>query len=125
MSWKAVMEEPIIAVAEGEYEGTVVDVRFVDGPHGEMVRIDFMLSGEEEYEGRQVSGVASRRLSENTKLGRWIAAIFGRTPAVGEEVTAQALLHKDCRVVVKHKTNPDGKTFANVVEVMPVTEIQV
>jgi hypothetical protein len=118
MTWKAVVEEPIAVVPEGEYDATPVDVRLVEGPHGEMVKIDFMLSGDDDCEGRQVSGVASRRLSENTKLGRWVAAILGRVPKVGEEVTAQALLHKDCRVVVKHKTNADGKVFANVVEVI-------
>lgn len=119
MTWNAVVEEPIAVVPEGAYDATPVDVRLIDGPHGEMVKIDFMLSGDEDCEGRQVSGVASRRLSENTKLGRWIAAILGRVPEVGEDVKAQDLLHKECRVVVKHKTSPDGKTFANVADVQP------
>ena len=116
MTWKAIMEEPIVAVPEGEYAATPVDVRLSEGPHGEMVKIDFMLSGDDECDGRQVSGVASRRLSENTKLGRWVSAILGRVPEVGEEVKAQDLLHKDCRVVVKHRTNGEGQVLANVVE---------
>jgi hypothetical protein len=124
MSWKAVVEEPITAVPEGEYDAVPVDARLVEGPHGEMVRIDFMLAGDDDYDGRQVSGIASKRLSENTKLGRWVSAILGRTPEVGEELSAQALLHKECRVVVKHKTNTDRKVFANVVQVLPVTEGQ-
>ena len=118
MSWKATMEEPVIAVPENEYAATIIDVRLVQGPHGEMVKVDFMLGGDDEYDGRQVSGVASRRLSENTKLGRWVSAILGRTPEVGDEVRAQDLLHKDCRVVVKHRANDDGQVFANVVEVL-------
>lgn len=116
MTWKATMEEPVVAVPEGEYHATPVDVRLAEGPHGEMVKIDFMLSGDDECDGRQVSGVASRRLSENTKLGRWVSAILGRVPEVGEEVKAQDLLHKDCRVVVKHRTNGEGQVLANVVE---------
>ena len=118
MTWNAAMEEPIVAVPEGEYAATPIDIRLIEGPHGEMVKIEFMLSGDDECEGRQVNGVASRRLSENTKLGRWVSAILGRVPEVGEEVKAQDLLHKDCRVIVKHRTNGEGQVFANVVEVM-------
>lgn len=121
MGWKAVMEEPIVAVPEGEYEAAVVDLRFVDGPHGEMVRIDFMLSGDDECDGRQVSGVASKRMSENTKLGRWVAAILGRVPEVGEEIAVKDLLNKECRVIVKHKANVDGTVFANVAQVLSAT----
>jgi hypothetical protein len=122
MTWQATMEEPVVAVAEGEYEAAPIDIRLVEGPHGEMVKIDFMLSGDGESEGRQVSGVASRRLSENTKLGRWVSAILGRVPEAGEEVKAGDLLHKDCRVVVKHKANADGQVFANVAQVLSLQE---
>lgn len=118
MSWKAVVEEPLAAVPEGEYDATPVDARVMEGVHGEMVKIDFMLSGEDEFEGRQVSGIASKRLSENTKLGQWVTAILGRVPEVGQEVKGQDLLHKNCRVVVKHRANTDGKVFANVVDVL-------
>ena len=118
MTWKAMMEEPVVAVPEDEYDATPVDVRLVEGPHGEMVKIDFMLSGDDDCDGRQVSGVASRRLSENTKLGRWICAILGRVPEVGEKVKSDDLLHRDCRVIVKHRTNGEGQVFANVVEVL-------
>lgn len=119
MAWKATVEEPITVVLEGEYDAVPFDVRLVAGPHGEMVKIDFMLAGDHEYDGRQVSGVANKRLSENTKLGRWVSAIIGRVPVVGEEIMAEALLHKECRVIVKHKTNSDGTIFANVVQVLP------
>jgi len=119
MAWKATVEEPITVVLEGEYDAVPIDVRLIAGPHGEMVKMDFMLTGEHEYEGRQVSGVANKRLSENTKLGRWVSAILGRTPPVGEDVMAEALLHQECRVVVKHKSNTDGTVFANVVQVLP------
>ena len=118
MTWKATMEEPVVAVPEGEYDATPVDVRLTEGPHGEMVKIDFLLSGDDDCDGRQVSGIASRRMCENTKFGRWVAAILGRVPEVGEEVKAEDLLHKECRVVVKHRANADGRLFANVVEVM-------
>jgi hypothetical protein len=118
MGWKATVEEAAAVAAEGEYDAEVLTVRDMDGQHGPMVRIEFALSTDEEWDGHRVSGIASKRLSETTRLGRWLTAILGRTPAVGEEITVEDLLHKRCRVVVKHKTSPDGKTFANVVEVL-------
>jgi len=124
MIWNAVMEKPIVAVPEGEYDATLIDVRLVDGPHGEMVKVDFMISDDDDCEGRQVNGVASKRLSENTKLGRWVSALLGRVPEIGEEIKAQDLLHKDCRIVVKHKANGDGQVFANVAQVLPLRESQ-
>jgi len=38
-------------------------------------------------------------------------------PEVGEEITIDDLLYKQCRVLIRHKASPDGKTFANVAEV--------
>lgn len=119
MPWKATVEEAAAAIAEGEYEAEVTGIQDMDGQHGPMVRIEFTLSTGDESDERRATGLASKKLSENTKLGRWAAAILGRTPQVGEEILAEALLHKECRVVVKHKTNADGTIFANVVQVLP------
>jgi len=122
MAWTATVEEATGPVPEGEYIATATDIRNAEGPHGPMVRIDFTLTTDNEHDGRQVSGLASKRMSENTKLGRWITAILGRVPEVGAEVTSQDLIGKDCRITVKHRTNPDGKTFANVADVLPQTD---
>jgi hypothetical protein len=121
MTWTATAEEAATTVAEGEFEAEVTGVQDMDGQHGPMVRIEFTLATDDEWDGRRVSGLASKKLSEATKLGRWVAAIIDHMPAVGEEITAEDLFHKHCRVVVKHKTSPDGKTFANVVDVLAPT----
>ncbi len=117
MTWKATVQEPITLVPEGQYPAVPTSICDMDGQHGPMVRIDFTLSTEDEWDGRQVSGLASKRLSESTKLGQWVAAILGRRPEVGEEILDKNLLHKNCQVVVKHKANTDGQKFANVIEV--------
>jgi len=122
MTWKATVEEPVTAVAEGTFDAEVTGIQDMDGQHGPMVRIEFKLATDDEGDDRRVTGLASKKLSEITKLGRWVAAILGRTPQVGEEITVDDLLHKHCRVVVKHKTSADGKTFANVVEVQSVAD---
>ena len=119
MALSATMEEAETTVAEGTFDAEVIDIQELNGRHGPMVRIEFKLVTKNEWNGRTVNGLASKKLSAATKLGRWVEAILGRMPDVGEEVTADHLLKKPCRVEIKHKTNPDGKTtFANVVEVL-------
>ena len=125
MTWKATVEEPVTAVAEGTFDAEVTGIQDMDGQHGPMVRIEFKLSTDEEGDERHVAGVASKKLSENTKLGRWVVSILGHMPAVGKEITVEDLLHKHCRVVVKHKTNTEGKVFANVVDVLAANRMQV
>lgn len=120
MAWNAVVVEADATVPEGKYGAMPVDIRDMDGIHGPMIRIDFILSTDDEWDGRRVSGLASKKLSENTKLGQWVAAILGRMPNIGEEVFAEDFLNKDCRVLVNHKSYPDGKVFVNVVRLMPV-----
>lgn len=118
MGWKVTVEEPAAVVAEGEYDAEVSGVRDQEGQHGPMVRVEFTVSTDDEFDGHKVSGLASLKLSEGTKLGRWVAAILGHMPAVGEEITVEDLIRKRCRIVVGHKTNSDGKTFANVLDVL-------
>ena len=119
MSWQATTQAPPQPVPEGEYAAFVADINEVEGPHGSMVRIDFMLTTQDESDERQVPGLASNKLHETSKLGRWVAAILGHMPDVGEEVTVADLVHKKCRVIVKHKENANGQVFGNVVQVLP------
>lgn len=118
MSWKATVREPVVAVPEGQYDAMVTGVEQMKGPHGPMVRMAFVLQGQEDVDGRAVSGVASKRLSENTKLGRWVSAILGRSLEVGEEVHGADLIHHDCRVLVRHRAADEGQVFGNVVDVL-------
>ena len=116
---KLVVEEATEMVSEGEYMAKPINMYEKTGRHGEMIHVDFRLLPEDEYDGCVVSGVASLKLAENTKLGRWVAALLGRMPEVGEEVAFGDLLHKECRVVIKHKKNSKDLVFANVVQVLP------
>ena len=121
MTWKVTTEEVAPPVPDGEYNALVTEVKDMEGPHGTMVRIDFMLMTGDVWDGRQVSGIASKKLSANTKLGGWIAALLCTMPKVGQEITAADILHKECKIVVKQKINEDNKmVFANVVQVLSV-----
>ena len=125
MALNATVEEAATIVAEGEFDGEVPGVQEKGGRHGSIVLFEFRFCTDGEWDGRRVSGLERKKLSAATKLGRWVEAILGPMPGVGEEVTAKDLLNKQCRVEIKHRTSPDGTVFANVVEVLPVNETRV
>ena len=84
MGWKASVEEAATAIAEDEFDAEVTGVRDMEGQHGPMVRVEFSLSTDDEWDGRYVTGLASKKLSAATKLGRWLEAILGHMPtAIG------------------------------------------
>jgi len=117
MSWSRIMRYQIL-VHEGVFDAVVCDIRELKGRHGSMVCIDFRLDPDESGP-ILVAGVANRKLSSCTKLGRWVKAILGRMLEVGEAVTSEDLLWKQCRVVIKHRKTPDGHmTYASVAKVL-------
>ena len=117
MPWKITTEEVAPPVPDGEYSAMPVEISQKKGPHGPMVKIDFQINSEDEWDGRRVSGVASKKLSANTKLGAWIAAILGGMPRVGREVNEEDLLHKDCIIMVRQEVNAKDRVYSNVIEI--------
>lgn len=117
MTWKITTEEVAPALPDGEYAAMPVAIEEMKGRHGPMVKIDFQINSEGPWDGRRVSGIASKKLSANTKLGGWVAAILGGMPRVGREITADELLHKDCIVVVRQEQNSGQRVFSNVIEI--------
>jgi hypothetical protein len=118
MGWSTTTQQSATLIPEGEFPAVLTEIREMPGQHGTMVRLDFMITGEDEWEGRSLSGLANSVLSENSKLGQWVTALIGRTPAVGERVDSKDVIHRDCRIVVRHRVNSDGKVFANVVSIL-------
>ena len=117
MTWTITTEEVAPPVPDGEYPAMPVAIEIMNGRHGSMAKIEFQIHHEGPWGGRRVSGIASMKLTANSKLGAWIAAILGGMPRVGQEITEADLLHKDCIVVVRQKVNQDDRVFAKVTEV--------
>ena len=117
MTWTIITEEVAPPVPDGEYGAFPVAIQEMEGPHGPMLRIDFQINSDDVWDGRRVSGVASKKLSANTKLGSWIAAILGGMPRVGREVSEEELLRKDCVVVVRQEMNGKNRVFSNVIKI--------
>ena len=119
MTCKLIVEETTEITPEGEYMSKPINMYEKMGPHGAMIHIDVRLLPEDDYDGCVVSGIASKKLTENTKLGRWVTAILGHMPKVGQEITGADLQGKECHIIIKHKKHAEGRTFANVVQVLP------
>ena len=117
MAFKMTTEEVAPPVPDGEYAAMPVAIQEKKGPHGVMVRIDYQIVSDDQWDGGRVSGIASKKLSANTKLGGWVAAILGGMPRVGREISEEDLLHKDCIVVVRQEVSGKNRVFANVIEV--------
>ena len=122
MHWQGTVREPLAAVPEGQYEAMLMGIESTKGAHGPLVRMEFVLRGNDDVDGRTVSGVVGKRLSENSKLGRWVSAILGRSIEVGEEINTGDLLHRDCQVVIRHRTADRGQTFGNVAKVQTLPD---
>ena len=118
MPWTITTEEVAPSVPDGKYGASPVAIQDMEGPHGPMVRIDFQINSNDVWDGRRVSGVASKKLSANTKLGGWIAAILGGMPRVGREVSEEELMRRDCVVVVRQEMNGKNRIFSNVIEIL-------
>ena len=120
MAWSSRVEEVPDLVPENIYNVEIAEIVEQEGPYGPMAKIVFTLSSDDEFNERRVYGICNSKISESSKLGRWIAAITGKDLVIGEEFNEDMLLYKKCRVVVKHE-NKDGKIFANVTEVLQPT----
>jgi len=119
MVWKGTVTDVPGAVPEGTYDAFPSSISESDGRFGGLVRITFTLETDDEFDGRQVSGISSQIINRKSKLGRWIATIIGELPPVGVEITEKELLHQHCRIVVKNTQQDADTTFASVVEVLP------
>ncbi len=120
MEWNVTCEETEALVPEGQFSAILSEIKDVQSQHGMSARFEFFLTTDDEFEGRKVSGLARKKLSENTKLGRWVAAILGRALNIGEKVNAEDLLNKECMVTIKHNLGSNGQVFANVQEIQPM-----
>ena len=119
MHCDGVVEEVRPVIPEGVYEGRPVEIRRLCCCYGNRILIDFVVSGDPRQNGQVVSGIADEEINENTKLGHWIAAILGREPQAGETITADDLLHRECRLVIRDKTQGLSRVFSAVVDVLP------
>ncbi len=118
MAWNVTTEEVMPNVADGEYDAILIGVEDDESKHGVVARMDFKITSECPWAGRTVIGIASKKLSANSKLGGWVASLLSRMPTVGENISKEDILNQACRIVVEQRSTEDNKVFSNVVDVL-------
>ncbi len=93
--------EYIPSVMPDVYDAILTAVETIPpkGQNTEYRRWQFTLA---DGSGRTVPGSSSMQTTPGSKAGKWIAALIGRTPAVGEKLD---ILGKPCKVVVELNEN--------------------
>jgi hypothetical protein len=95
------------------YPATLAEVvRKSSDAFGDFRTWDFLITIDGER--HRVGGASSMNTGKKSKGGKWIAALLGRRPEKGENITAE-LVGKPCLVVVEE----DDNGWPKVVNVLP------
>ncbi|MFC1650343.1 hypothetical protein ACFL2X_02115 [Candidatus Latescibacterota bacterium] len=114
-----VVETPPI-VPEGTYNAFPVSIKKEESKFKhQRLKIYFKLETEDEFDGEEVSGMCSDNIHENSKWGKWLIAITGKLPKIGDKVKKEDILLKPCLIAIKHTQKDDNTIFANVKNVLP------
>ncbi len=69
--------------------------------------------------GVELSAITSRMLTPNSKLTRWVNALLGHIPAIGEEIDLEQIVGKHCLALLVLKKGNDGREWVRVEDLMP------
>jgi hypothetical protein len=106
----------------GVYAATVAEVETVSGEFGEQLRFTFTLDDDPDAEPW---AWASRKLGTQTKLWRWVTALKGRPPDIGERLAPRDLVGLRCQVVIGAKKTKSGDEVLGVTDVLPAKRTKV
>jgi hypothetical protein len=108
-----IIERTVYEVLEtGTYTARVTEVRPEEGKFGPQLKLRFALDS-----GATLTAWASEKLTDKTKLGRWVTAILGAMP---DNLDTDALVGRDCRVKIGVKTRDDNSEYNRVEDVLPL-----
>ncbi len=107
------------AMEPGQYRARLTRLEEDEGQYGPFVKCFFEVIDDEDYAGESISGIASLKLTPDTKLWQWYSSLNGRPPEKGTEIDLEKIRGNECMLVVGHKTTDRG-TFATIDAVHPV-----
>ncbi len=107
------------AMEPGQYRARLTKLEEDEGQFGPFVKFFFEVIGDEDYAGESISGIASLKLTPDTKLWQWYSGLKGQPPEKGREIDLEEILDNECMLVVGHKTTDRG-TFATIDAAHPV-----
>lgn len=91
----------------GRYEAVVATVELVEGKFGEQFMFRFTLD-----DGQELRAWCNSKLSDKSKLGRWVAGLLGSVPA---DLDTDDLIGRPCCLNVSIQTaEKDGSEFNRI-----------
>lgn len=71
-------------------------------------------------EGKPIvlDAISSRKLTPNSKLTRWVNALIGHIPTVGDSINLEEVVGKECLAVVVIKKTDQGGEFARIDDIV-------
>lgn len=96
----------------GTYGAQVESVEVADGQFGPQVKIRFALDGSTAV----LTGWASQKLCDKSKLGKWTRALTGSIP---DQLDIDSLAGLRCQLAVVIETKDDGAQYNKIYDVLP------
>ncbi len=106
-------------VPPGRYPARLKAIEpFTGGKFGDALKFIFEITGGE-WAGITVDGIASKTMTEKSKLFAWYNGLTGENPPPGMRGSFRPLIGRECDIMVNNKTTGQGGVFAQVTDVYP------
>jgi hypothetical protein len=111
----APLDNPAI-VPQGIHPARLIEVRRFNNSFGERVGLVFEITGGT-HRGAQVMESATLKNNPRSKLADLLRGIGGGGEV--ELLAANDLIGRDCKILIKHEQNRQGKSYAAVSQTFP------
>jgi len=106
----------------GQYPAKVVDVQEKQGNWGPFLKLMFEVEGGE-HAGMTITGVASAKFSNRSKLYKWVRALYGQAIPKAYTLETSNLLGRHC-ILGLEVIEDDGTEFNRVESISPARKQQ-
>lgn len=102
---------------DGSFFAKLVGVSERDGEFSPVVQFLFEIIDDSDNEGKQVTGMSSKKVTPDNKTSQWLSALDTDFEfEIGKEFDFESFVGKVCRILVAEKESK-GRTYFNIVKI--------
>ncbi|MCK4359795.1 MAG: hypothetical protein KAW92_13850, partial [Candidatus Cloacimonetes bacterium] len=102
---------------DGSFFIKLVGVSESQGKFSTVVQFIFEVLDDSENEGKQVTGMSSKRVTPDNKTSQWLSALDPNFEfEIGKEFDFESFVGKVCRGLVAESSGDGGRTYYNIVK---------
>lgn len=117
MAIKGTVEKNDWLDVDGSFIAKCVKVDEKEGEFSAVVQFTFEILNDSEQEGKQVTGMSSKRVTPDNKTAQWLSALDPEFEfEIDMDFDFEDFVGKVCRVLVEEKEGKGGRTYYNVVK---------